>query len=85
MVETNRTHFDFAEVESELVNGFNIGCGGGGFALMFLAENASFLFISFLFCIILLGSDRYSFLFYVKLVFISFLFVWVRGTMSMIS
>ena len=35
-----------------------------------------------LFCIItiFLGRDLYSFFFYVKLTFISFLFVWVRGT-----
>jgi NADH-ubiquinone oxidoreductase chain 1 len=34
-----------------------------------------------LFCIIFLGSDLYSFIFYIKVVFISFLFVWVRGNM----
>jgi len=31
--------------------------------------------------IIFLGSDLYSFLFYFRLTFVSFLFVWVRGTM----
>jgi len=41
----------------------------------------SILFISLLFRIIFLGSDLYSFLFYFKLTFVSFLFVWVRGTM----
>nr|YP_009115123.1 NADH dehydrogenase subunit 1 [Neocapritermes taracua]AIZ68309.1 NADH dehydrogenase subunit 1 [Neocapritermes taracua] len=81
LAETNRTPFDFAEGESELVSGFNVEYGGGGFALIFLAEYASILFMSLLFCIIFLGSDLYSFFFYVKLTFISFLFVWVRGTM----
>nr|AQP26620.1 NADH dehydrogenase subunit 1 [Cornitermes cumulans] len=81
LAETNRTPFDFAEGESELVSGFNVEYGGGGFALIFLAEYASILFMSLLFCIIFLGSDLYSFLFYFKLTFISFLFVWVRGTM----
>nr|YP_009351533.1 NADH dehydrogenase subunit 1 [Furculitermes longilabius]AQP29833.1 NADH dehydrogenase subunit 1 [Furculitermes longilabius] len=81
LAETNRTPFDFAEGESELVSGFNVEYGGGGFALIFLAEYASILFMSLLFCIIFLGSDIYSFLFYVSLTFISFLFVWVRGTM----
>nr|WMY23974.1 NADH dehydrogenase subunit 1 [Mimeutermes sorex] len=81
LAETNRTPFDFAEGESELVSGFNVEYGAGGFALIFLAEYASILFMSLLFCIIFLGSDLYSFLFYVKLVFVSFLFVWVRGTM----
>jgi hypothetical protein len=36
---------------------------------------------SLLFCIIFLGSDLYSFLFYTKLYFNSFLVVWVCGTM----
>nr|QZK21323.1 NADH dehydrogenase subunit 1 [Amitermes sp. ANIC 0041] len=81
LAETNRTPFDFAEGESELVSGFNVEYGAGGFALIFLAEYASILFMSLLFCIIFLGSDLYSFFFYVKLTFISFLFVWVRGTL----
>nr|WNL53860.1 NADH dehydrogenase subunit 1 [Microtermes sp. C MLW-2023a] len=81
LAETNRTPFDFAEGESELVSGFNVEYGGGGFALIFLAEYASILFMSLLFCVIFLGSDLYSFLFYVSLVFVSFLFVWVRGTL----
>jgi NADH-ubiquinone oxidoreductase chain 1 len=79
LAETNRTPFDFAEGESELVSGFNVEYGGGGFFLIFLAEYASILFMRLLFCIIFLGSDLYSFLFYIRVVFISFLFVWVRG------
>ena len=59
----------------------NVVYGGGDFALIFLAEYASILFMSLLFCIIFLGSDLYSFLFYFRLTFVSFLFVWVRGTM----
>nr|URX53305.1 NADH dehydrogenase subunit 1 [Neotermes sp. 1 AB-2022a] len=81
LAETNRTPFDFAEGESELVSGFNIEYGGGGFALIFLAEYASILFMSLLFCVIFLGSDLDSFLFYVSLSFISYLFIWVRGTL----
>nr|QZK22012.1 NADH dehydrogenase subunit 1 [Amitermes laurensis] len=81
LAETNRTPFDFAEGESELVSGFNVEYGAGGFALIFLAEYASILFMSLLFCIIFLGSDLYSFFFYVKLTFVSFLFIWVRGTL----
>nr|AIY61827.1 NADH dehydrogenase subunit 1 [Amalotermes phaeocephalus]QXT44153.1 NADH dehydrogenase subunit 1 [Amalotermes phaeocephalus] len=81
LAETNRTPFDFAEGESELVSGFNVEYGGGGFSLIFLAEYASIIFMSLLFCIIFLGSDLYSFLFYISVVFISFLFVWVRGTL----
>nr|QXT43958.1 NADH dehydrogenase subunit 1 [Acholotermes chirotus]QXT44426.1 NADH dehydrogenase subunit 1 [Acholotermes sp. CMRT125]QXT44439.1 NADH dehydrogenase subunit 1 [Acholotermes sp. CMRT134] len=81
LAETNRTPFDFAEGESELVSGFNVEYGGGGFSLIFLAEYASIIFMSLLFCIIFLGSDLYSFLFYIKVVFVSFMFVWVRGTL----
>nr|WHM51523.1 NADH dehydrogenase subunit 1 [Reticulitermes hesperus] len=81
LAETNRTPFDFAEGESELVSGFNVEYGGGGFALIFLAEYASILFMSLLFCVIFLGSDLYSLFFYVKLSFVSFLFIWVRGTL----
>nr|WNH36630.1 NADH dehydrogenase subunit 1 [Nasutitermes canaliculatus] len=80
LAETNRTPFDFAEGESELVSGFNVEYGSGGFALIFLAEYASILFMSLLFCIIFLGSDLYSFFFYVSLALVSFLFIWVRGT-----
>lgn len=81
LAETNRTPFDFAEGESELVSGFNVEYRRGGFALIFLAEYARILFIRILFTIIFLGADIYSFFFFLKLRFISFLFIWVRGTM----
>nr|YP_010826787.1 NADH dehydrogenase subunit 1 [Porotermes planiceps]UYX57304.1 NADH dehydrogenase subunit 1 [Porotermes planiceps]WHM51965.1 NADH dehydrogenase subunit 1 [Porotermes planiceps] len=81
LAETNRTPFDFAEGESELVSGFNVEYGGGGFALIFLAEYASILFMSFLFCVLFLGCDLSSLFFYIKVTFVSFLFIWVRGTL----
>lgn len=81
LAETNRTPFDFAEGESELVSGFNVEYRSGGFALIFLAEYARILFMRILFCVIFLGCDIFSFIFYLKLTFISFIFIWVRGTL----
>nr|YP_010954448.1 NADH dehydrogenase subunit 1 [Ostrocerca truncata]WMV02011.1 NADH dehydrogenase subunit 1 [Ostrocerca truncata] len=81
LAETNRTPFDFAEGESELVSGFNVEYSSGGFALIFLAEYASILFMSMLFCAIFLGCDIYSVGFFIKLTFLSFMFIWARGTL----
>lgn len=81
LAETNRTPFDFAEGESELVSGFNVEYRRGGFALIFLAEYSSILFISMLFRVIFLGRDIYRILFFFKLTIISFFFIWVRGTL----
>uniref|UniRef100_A0AAU7BAC1 NADH-ubiquinone oxidoreductase chain 1 n=1 Tax=Heteromallus sp. TaxID=3073483 RepID=A0AAU7BAC1_9ORTH len=81
LAETNRTPFDFAEGESELVSGFNVEYSAGGFALIFLAEYSSILFMSMLFCVIFLGCDVMSFFFFIKLTFLSFMFIWVRGTL----
>uniref|UniRef100_A0A411ARH4 NADH-ubiquinone oxidoreductase chain 1 n=1 Tax=Parnassius apollonius TaxID=213916 RepID=A0A411ARH4_9NEOP len=81
LAETNRTPFDFAEGESELVSGFNIEYSSGGFALIFLAEYSSILFMSMLFVLLYLGGYNMSLFFYLKLIYISFLFIWVRGTL----
>nr|YP_009261596.1 NADH dehydrogenase subunit 1 [Hypsopygia regina]AKH04963.1 NADH dehydrogenase subunit 1 [Hypsopygia regina] len=81
LAETNRTPFDFAEGESELVSGFNVEYSSGGFALIFLAEYSSILFMSMMFVLTFLGGFSMSLFFYLKLSLISFLFIWVRGTL----
>jgi NADH-ubiquinone oxidoreductase chain 1 len=57
VAETNRTPFDFAEGESELVSGFNVEYGAGGFALIFMAEYASILFLSLLTAALISGAE----------------------------
>nr|YP_009713621.1 NADH dehydrogenase subunit 1 [Paramacrosteles nigromaculatus]QGG46179.1 NADH dehydrogenase subunit 1 [Paramacrosteles nigromaculatus] len=81
MAESNRTPFDFSEGESELVSGFNVEYGGGGFALLFISEYSSIIFICLFTCMVFLGSNFLSIFFYFKLVLLCFLFVWVRSTL----
>nr|WFP43265.1 NADH dehydrogenase subunit 1 [Rhomboptera ligata] len=80
LAETNRPPFDFAEGESELVSGFNVEYSGGSFALIFMSEYTSILFMSMLFCLMFLGGDVFSLLFAVKVSILGFIFIWVRGT-----
>nr|QWZ46426.1 NADH dehydrogenase subunit 1 [Stenomorpha consobrina] len=81
LAETNRTPFDFAEGESELVSGFNVEYSSGTFAMIFLAEYASILFMSMICVMIFLGGNLNSFGFYIKIVLLGFLWLWVRGTL----
>nr|WDA96206.1 NADH dehydrogenase subunit 1 [Whitmania acranulata] len=82
LAETNRTPFDFAEGESELVSGFNIEYGSSLFALIFMAEYCNILFMS-------LVTSLVFFTFVLKFLsvgliiitmFLSSLFIWVRAT-----
>nr|QKY63767.1 NADH dehydrogenase subunit 1 [Dipetalogaster maximus] len=81
LAETNRSPFDFAEGESELVSGFNVEYSSGGFAFIFLSEYMNIIFMSLLCCVMFLGCDLYSIFFFVKLTFMVFAFIWVRGTL----
>nr|ASM41795.1 NADH dehydrogenase subunit 1 [Leptura arcuata]QVM79139.1 NADH dehydrogenase subunit 1 [Leptura annularis] len=81
LAETNRTPFDFAEGESELVSGFNVEYSSGGFAMIFLAEYSSILFMSMMCVVLFLGGDFILWFFFLKLVFLSFFWIWVRGTL----
>ena len=81
LAETNRTPFDFAEGESELVSGFNIEYGSGGFAFLFLAEYGRILFMRYLTSLVFFGGSVNLFILNSIGVFFCFWFIWVRGTL----
>lgn len=84
LAETNRTPFDLAEAEAELVAGYNIEYSGMVFASFFLAEYANILLMSGLFVLLFLGGWSFGTYFSaitisLKIVFIAFLFIFVRS------
>uniref|UniRef100_UPI0030FDFFA3 NADH dehydrogenase subunit 1 n=1 Tax=Struwela camposi TaxID=2859449 RepID=UPI0030FDFFA3 len=82
LAETNRTPFDFAEGESELVSGFNIEYGSGPFALIFMAEYLSILIMCILTSIFWLSSiyDT-SYILSAKASILAFFFILLRATL----
>jgi len=81
VAETNRTPFDFAEGESELVSGFNVEYGSGGFALIFMAEYARIYFISTLFTLIFFSSALRGIITPFIRCFLVFTWIWLRATL----
>uniref|UniRef100_UPI0030E2EDE8 NADH dehydrogenase subunit 1 n=1 Tax=Poecilochirus mrciaki TaxID=3127720 RepID=UPI0030E2EDE8 len=79
LAETNRTPFDFAEGESELVSGFNVEYGGGGFAILFMAEYGNIIFMSMLTSVMFFGGPGF---FCWKMMMIVVFYLWVRGTLA---
>ena len=76
IVECNRTPFDFAEGESELVSGYNTEFGAIPFVLLFLAEYSRMLLMSYFSCVLLLGVGLP--IATLPCLALVYLFVWVR-------
>nr|QNV12100.1 NADH dehydrogenase subunit 1 [Argiope bruennichi] len=77
LAEVNRSPFDFAEGESELVSGFNVEYMGGWFALIFLAEYSNMIILSILSTILFFSSIKS---FFIILLILTILMLWVRGS-----
>ena len=92
LAETNRLPFDLSEDESSLVAGFFTEYSSASFVLFFLGEYANMILMSAMTVILFLGGwlppfDIFPFnyipgiiWFVLKITFILFLFIWVRGT-----
>lgn len=90
LAETNRLPFDLPESESELVSGYNVEYSSLTFALFFLAEYSYIILMSSFLVILFFGGwlPMFNFIilpswfwFFIKLNFILFSFIWVRGTL----
>jgi len=79
LAETNRSPFDFAEGESELVSGYNVEYSGPGFVVLFLSEYLSILWMSS-FISNLCTSSSFIFIL-LSAVFYAFVFIWARGSL----
>nr|YP_010447210.1 NADH dehydrogenase subunit 1 [Lottia goshimai]UTM92218.1 NADH dehydrogenase subunit 1 [Lottia peitaihoensis] len=80
LAETNRTPFDFAEGESELVSGFNVEYGSVGFSLIFMAEYANILFMSMITSVTFLGGGS-SLMMATKTLLVCYFVIWARATL----
>lgn len=84
LAETNRTPYDLAEAEAELVAGYNIEYSGILFAAFFLGEYSNIFLMSALFIILFFGGWNFfgifpEFIFSIKIVIVSFFFIFIRA------
>nr|YP_010329408.1 NADH dehydrogenase subunit 1 [Haemaphysalis campanulata]UNO53839.1 NADH dehydrogenase subunit 1 [Haemaphysalis campanulata] len=77
LAETNRSPFDLAEGESELVSGFNIEYGSWLFALIFMSEYGMIMAISIFSNYMFMGMKMFM---NMGMLLIMILFVIIRGT-----
>lgn len=87
--ESNRTPFDLAEAESELVSGYNTEHGSVFFTYMFLGEYCYIIILSNIIVILFFGGWLpfliiylpFWFSYAIKLIFVLYLFIWIRATL----
>ena len=92
LAETNRLPFDLPEDEATLVAGFSTEYSSASFMLFFLGEYVNMILMSAMTVILFLGGwlplfdvAPFNYIpgviwFFLKITFILFLFIWVRGT-----